>query len=74
MLLPLASFGIALGAVLAARHVRRFIGSIALHDPGLNRVGEFRHKTCCQERAIGVVARSVSDQEFYETIPARQVR
>jgi hypothetical protein len=46
ILLPLASFGKALGAVLAVRHVRRFIGSIALHGPDLNRVGEFRHKTC----------------------------
>ena len=24
---------------------RRFVGSIARHDPGLNRVGQFRHKT-----------------------------
>jgi hypothetical protein len=74
ILLPLASYGKVPAAVLAARHVWRFVGSIALHGPGLNRVGEFRHKTCRQERAIGVVSRSVSDQELYKTIPARQVR
>jgi hypothetical protein len=41
----LASWGKALGAVLATGHPRCFTHSIAPNDPALNRVGEFRHKT-----------------------------
>jgi hypothetical protein len=33
ILLPLASFGKVLGALLAVRHVRRFIVSLTLHGP-----------------------------------------
>jgi hypothetical protein len=62
----------ALGALLAAGHAQRFIQSIALHGPVLNRVGSSATRLVGQESALSEV--SVSDQELYKTILARQVR
>src|SRR5215208_2980738 len=69
-----ASYGKALGALLAAGHARRFIRSIAPHGPGLNRVGSSATRLAGQESAISAVSRSVSDQELYKTFPAHQLR